>query len=232
MRIIFLTLIWIFSVISYSFCEPGLLADYTMNGTSIGQTKIQGNLKIIMKTKLKRLTGNIFYQEVGNPFPDLDEKDIIVNFKKGKKHIYTSESADWFTTSLADDSALLDERKISISINKKSKEITATIKMNFVPEFGGKQKYIIKFKYSSATPSNEANELKEIGKPTAVGILSIFIDNERLIELLAKKLPLDNFRIPSKFHIIWKQGGSTKLDVKGTLNVKMNIAFDDSDFRP
>ena len=107
MRVIFITLILMFIIVSSVFGGPGLLADYKVDGTSIGGTKLQGNLKVMMKPQLKRLTGNIFYQEVGNPFPDLNEKDIIVNFKKKKKYIFTTESITWFTSSLAPDPVLI-----------------------------------------------------------------------------------------------------------------------------
>ena len=231
MRTIFITLIFIFNIIYCAFGDPGILADYNLNGTSIGGTKLKGNLRIMMKSQANRLTGNIFYQEAGNPFPDLDEKDLIINFKKKKKHIMTSEAMDWYSSSLTDDYEIIPDSKISISIKKTSKEITAIINLNLASELGGKQKYIIKFTYTSTGPGGEESVLKQINQPTGAGVLSMFIDNEKIIELLSKKLLNNKYKIPEKFQITWKQNNKTQLDVKGKLNIKSNIDLDDSDFQ-
>ena len=87
MRFVIIILISIFSIISIAFGDLGYITDYDVEGTSIGQTELLGNLKVSMKPQAKRVTAEIFYQEAGNPFPNLDEKDIFVDFKNKKKPI-------------------------------------------------------------------------------------------------------------------------------------------------
>lgn len=231
MKVTSIILIFLFGVITFASANPGILADYSIEGISIGQTKLKGNARIMIERQTKRITANFFYQEVGNPFPDLDEKDIIVDFKKGKKHIFTSESGEWLTSSIEDDYTLLDEKKVKIIIKKSANKIIARITMDLEPEFGGKQKYIIRFSYLKPSGS-EVNELKKVNKPSGIDFLSLFIDNEKLIELLSKKMAENRYRIPDKFKLIWEQSGEKKLDIKGTLKAKSSIIFSDSDFEP
>lgn len=231
MKVISITLIFLFSIITVISANPGILADYSIEGISIGQTKLKGNARIIIELQAKRLTANFFYQEAGTPFPNLDEKDIIINFKKGKKYIFTSESGEWLTSSIEDDYSLLDEKKVKITIKKSGKDIITKISMDLEPEFGGKQKYIIRFSYLKR-PSSEVNELKKINKPSGIDFLSLFIDNEKLIELLNKKMAANRYRVPDKFKLIWEQDGEKKLDIRGILKAKSSIMFSDSDFEP
>jgi len=236
MRTIIISLILILSVITSSFAGTGLLADYKVNGTAIGDTTLQGNLKVMMKPKLKRITGNIFYQEAGNPFPDLDEKEVIVNYKKSKKHLYTSGAGEWFSSPLSDDGAMINANQVTITVTKtpttKPKEIKAYIKLNLPTAMGGNQSYRVKFTYDKRTPDNTDKKVKEIGNPTAVDLLSVFIENEKIIELLSKKLPTDNFRVPKTFSVVWKKGKTKQLSVRATLSMKSNIDFPNSYFAP
>ena len=224
--------IFFLSFTSLAYSNFGLLADFNINGISIGQTKLKGNLKVQLKPDLKRIIGDIFYQEPGNPFPELDEKDVIINFKTGKKYLFTSSSEQWLTSSIDDDYSMLDEKNVKITVVKKPKVITTTIIMKQPPEFGGNQKYIIKFKYKSIKLSEEDNAVKKYKNPTAIDILSIFIDNEELIKLINNKLPKNNFRIPDIFSIVWYQGSKVHLNVTGSLSVKMIINMYNEDFKP
>lgn len=211
--------------------QLGYILDYDVSGFSIGQTKIQGNLKMLLKQQAKRVSSSLFYQEAGQPFPNLDEKEIIVDFKNDKKYHYSADSDEWLSAPLSEDFSILDEKKVKINLSKTPKEITAVMDMSLAPEFGGKQKYTIKLSYINAT-SSEVNEFKKIVKPSAVDFLSMFIDNEKLIDLLNKKIIDDRFRIPDKFQVNWQQNGKDKLKVNGSLQVKLNEIPPDKVFLP
>jgi len=154
---------------------------------------------------------------------------LIIDFKNKKKKIFTPETAEWFTTSLSDDANLIQPKKVKIIINKSSKKINAIVNLNFKPSLGGKQKYKINFTYNNSTPQQEDLILKNFHTPTAVDILSIFIDNEKLIEMINKKLSQNNYRIPDKFEIIWEQDGKQKLNVKFNLKAKLKMDLSESD---
>ncbi len=227
-------LVMIFSVIFFSispvFCETGYLADYSFSGTSVGGTKLKGNLRVMLASEKKRLTGNMFYQEAGNPFPDLDEKDTIIDFSKGKKYIFTSESGDWISTSLEDEYSLISKKKINIKIVRKKSNIIVTINLELPETFGGKQQYKIEFYYSKEVLSSEDTQIKSFSKTSVIDFLSSFIDNEGIIKSLEEKMGQDKFHSPDKFSIVWTQGNKEQLNVKGSLIAKSIIPLSNDDF--
>ncbi len=228
-----LTIILLFPLLLISTnikADNGYLVDYSINGKSLGGTEMRGNLKFLFKNGIKRITGNIFYQEAGNPFPNLDEKDIIVNFDKDKKTITTSESGDKLTVSLDGDFTSIPDNKIKVDIIQSSSKIAAVINVDAAPEFGGKQKYIIYIKFKGAPDENEINNLKKIKKPTALGFISIFIDNEKIIDILNKSIGDEIYRIPDSFSVYWQVNNKKQLDVTGKLESKSVMDISEADF--
>ncbi len=224
MKKIFFSLILLLSIVPSAFCY---ITDYDLKGNSLGGTKIMGNLKVQMKAKAKRLSGVIVYQEAGNPMPDMDEKEIIIDYKKNKKYFFSMESGQWLSSSLKDDYALIDNNSINVAVKKNARKITATININNPPEFGGKQKYTINLTYSLSSPVKEIKQIKTYGKSNGLSVLSMFIDNEKIIEALGSKLGDDRYRIPVIWQIILSQDGQTKLDVKGIIQAILPIPVTD-----
>ncbi len=211
--------------------EEGVVADYDFNGKAIGATKLKGNMKILLKKGVKRLQGNIFYQETGNPFPDLDEIDIIVNFKKGTKYIYTSEAGKKITTSLKDEFNLIKKEEITLHVKKYKNMFIARANINIPPELGGNQQYMIKFEYTDRRGEEEA-VLKKIIQPSAIDIVSIFVDNEKIVDILNKNLVEFKNKLPEKFLIKWIQNNTVKLNVEGKIKAGFTMDLTDEDFIP
>ena len=220
MRIITITLLWISILFSNSFSQIGVVLNYKLKGQSIGETGVRGKFRVLFQPNIKRITGSIYYQEAGAYFPSLDEKDIIVNYAQKTKEYYTKESRSWLDISLANEYALIKSSSIKVTSKKIKNEIKTTVNLNLKASLGGKQKYIITFIYDSLEPEKVSDELKAYKKPSAADILSILINNEKVISEIAKKSLIRKYGIPDTIKVVWQQKGKTKLDVTITQKTK------------
>ncbi len=209
--------------------EDGFLVDYNVSGTSIGGTKIKGNLKVLMIKNLKKITGNLFFQEPGQPFPDLVEKSLKVDFNNAKKYIDTGDGKAGVTMNLDDDYKLINSNGVKINAEKTGSDADIVILITSPPELGGNQKYSIKMSFNKSTSQQESAEMAKYKKPTATGLISFFTDNEKLIDFINLKLGAFKNMFPSKFSIRWEQNNILQLDVKGTMKSKvmMDLSVDD-----
>ena len=227
MKKILFSLIFILSnfFISMLYSNNGYLADYNFTGFSISKTKVKGNFKFMFINTIKKISGNTFYQEPGNPFPDLVEKVVKVDYKNNKKIITTSDAEEPITFNLKDDYTMLNDKNIKISSSQQGNKKTIMVSLNLPEELGGKQQYIISFIYESST-----DDIKNINNITAAGFLSLFIDNEKIINLIGDSLKNDKFKFPSNFSLIWKAGKNEKLNIKGVLESEINMDLSEDDF--
>jgi len=232
MRIITITLFWIFMLFSYSFGEIGIVLNYKLKGESLGQTGIRGKFRVLFKPKMKRLTGSIYYQEAGSLFPNLDEKDIIIDFNTRTKEYFTRESRSWLSTPLATEYALVKSRNIKVTSRKVKKGVKTIVRLTMKRKLGGKQKYIITFTYNDSRPEKVNDELKKYKKPSAADILSIFINNEKIVNEISRRSLIRKYGIPDTFSIKWQQKGKTKLNVTAHLKTKAIVLLSEDAFAP
>ncbi len=225
---LFLALIIVYPFVIQA--EDGFLVDYDVAGISIGNTKIKGNIRVMMKKDIKKITGNIFFQEAGQPFPDLVEKNVMIDFSKGKKSITTGDIKAGVTTDIEDDYKLIKNNEVKISAKKDADKANIVIDIKSPPEFGGEQKYIIEFEFNKSLSQQELGQMSKYPKPTATGLISFFTDNEKLIEFVNMKLGNYKYMFPSKFFIKWEQNKIVQLEVTGTLKSKVAMDLTAEDF--
>lgn len=220
MRIILFLLFWIITLFSDLFGQTGIVLNYKLTGQSLGRAGIRGQVRALFQPKMKRITGSIYYQEAGSIFPNLDEKDIIIDFNRKMKNYYTSESRSWFTTPLAAEYTLINNNSINITSTKFKNSVKTIVYLNLQSSLGGSQVYTITFTYNDTKPDKVNIELKKYIRPTIADILSIFINNEKVIEEISKRSLIPKYGIPDTFTVIWQQKGKTKLNVNVALKTK------------
>ena len=226
MKIISIILLWLTFIISNLSANLGVTIHYTVKGNSIGKTTLRGKCRVLFQPAMKRLTGSIYYQEAGNPFPDLEEKDIIVDYTKKKKEYYTKDSRSWLTIPFAHEKA----SRVKVKVRKVKKDIKITVTASLKKSQGGKQKYIITFSYEGKKNEKTNLELKKYKIPSPADILSLFINNEKIIAKIAKKSIIKNYGIPDKFKIEWYQKKKKKLHIEGKLKMKTVNIFPEDTF--
>ena len=230
MRKRIIVLFFILSLIPFLFGELGFIYDYTIEGEGVGRTKIQGSIKIQMIPDSKRLTCDFFYLEAGNPFPDLNEKDIIINYSKNEKSIFISEFNEWIDSQVDLDFDVIEDDKLTITTSKDGNDVSVIIAVEQEPEFGGKQKFSILLTYPDKSPKAESDAFKQFKKPLGADFLSIYLDNEKLVEVINKNLGVDAFRIPEKFTLRHESEGEIQVNVRGSLTIKLDFAPPDGSF--
>lgn len=205
------------------------MADYSIEGSSAGGAKLKGNLKFMSISKISRLTSAFFYQEKGNPFPELVENDLIINFKTGKKYLVSSDSPnDVMEIPIQEDYEIVDEKKVNINVEKNPNNL----KINLILSQGSSSKpKVYNLTLEPIKPdSKEENTLKNFDNTSILEIFSMFIDNEKIIDIIAKNLGEDKNKIIKKFNIKIEDVKS-KIDINGELENKALIKLTDDDFK-
>jgi len=220
MKIIIFILSFFFLLHSSLFSGVGVVLNYKIRGQGLGQAQVRGKFRAVFEPRIKRITGAIYYQEAGAVFPELDEKDLIVDYNQKMKFYYTKESRDWLTTPLSSELSLIKPSQVSVRSSKNKNKLKIIVNLNLPTRLGGRQKYIITFIYNEKKPDKVYNELKGYGQPNISDILSIFIHNERIVNQIYHKSAIKKYGIPDSFHVVWKQKSKIKLDVTGTLKTK------------
>ena len=232
MKKIILMMIILICFVYYAYGEKGLYTDFNIDGTSIGSTKIQGRITVIVQSQVKRIKAELIYIEAGSPFPEVDEEEAIVDFINMKKYIFSMGSGQWITNSLKDDYKILNERGVRISIKKKKNEINIKANFKLPRRHGGSQKFNITYIYADEKMDRVDKALEKNIRPTAIDFLGLFLDNEELIELISKKMGKDKYRIPKFFKCKWSQGNKKKLDITGEMMMKKIIDSSKYKFKP
>lgn len=233
MRSLYLFFLIIFLLINLNsgYCEEGFLADYTIEGSAVGNTKLKGNLKIMSINNIKRVTSALFYQEAGNPFPALVENDLIVDYKSGNKYINSSDSGEWIKLSLKDEYGLIDERNFKPVITRGEQTVKINFSIDSLSGIGGKENYSIILNYSKSDSIEEKNLFQKFDKTSALDFLSFFIENEKVIELLNKNLINEKNRVVDNFKIRVEENNKVKMDVNGKLESKLKMLLTAEDFK-
>ena len=218
-----------FIILTNLYSEDGILADYSIEGSSAGGAKLKGNLKFMSISKISRLTSAFFYQEKGNPFPELVENDLIINFKTGKKYLVSSDSPnDVMEIPIQEDYEIVYEKKVNINVEKNPDNL----KINLILSQGSSSKpKVYNLTLEPIKPdSKEENTLKNFDNTSILEIFSMFIDNEKIIDIIAKNLGEDKNKIIKKFNIKIEDVKS-KIDINGKLENKALIKLTDDDFK-
>ena len=224
-----LAVVFFFSIVLFGLSNltagSGILLEYEVDGTAVGGTTLLGNLKVLLQNNMKRMTGNLFYDEPGAPYPTLDEKDLIVNFAEKKKYLKTTDSGTWGDESLSDDYSMIKDNELSITIKPgaNASVVIAVVKVSLPADFGGEKVYVIKLTYKDT--SKDAKLFTDFKSPAALDFLSIYLDNEKIINALNKKLAEYKFKIPQSFSLVAGQKGKEYLNIKGNLRSKMGMGL-------
>lgn len=203
--------------------SSGILLEYEIEGSAVGGTTLLGNLKIIMQNQIKRLTGNLFYDEPGSPYPTLKEKDLIVNYTDKTKALKTTDTGSWSTDPLSDDFSMIKDNELSVTLKSgsSSSSVTAVVKISLPADFGGEKIYVIKLNYADT----DSNLFSEFQYPTGLDFLGIYLDNEKVVDSLNKKLSAYKLKIPKSFTIVAQQKGKDFLNITGQLRSKMGMGL-------
>lgn len=230
MKKITITLFWIFALLFNLSGRTGIAIHYKFNGQLLAETKIRGKFRVLFQPKMKRLTGFVYYQETGKLLPDSDEKDIIVNFYQQVKENYTRQSRSWLRKSLEDEYRLIAANRIKVYSKKIKDGVKTTVDLNLPRKLGGKQRYIITFKYYDVNPEKVNTELKNYKTPSATDLLSYFIDYEKVVNEISKKSISKKYGIPDEFNIVWQQKGKTIYNITAKIKTKSISLFPDDAF--
>jgi len=207
--------------------SSGILLEYEVEGSAVGGTTLLGNLKIMMQNQIKRLTGNLFYDEPGSPYPTLKEKDLIVNYTDKTKALKTSDTGSWSTDPLSADFSMIKDNELSVSLKSTSpSSVTTVIKISLPADFGGEKIYVIKLNYED----NDSNLFSEFQYPTGLDFLGIYLDNEKVVDSLNQKLSAYKLKIPKSFTIVGQQNGKDFLNITGQLRSKMGMGLPKNTF--
>ena len=224
-----LAVVFFFSVLLLGlpqvFAGSGILLEYEVDGSAVGGTTLLGNLKVVMQNQMKRLTGNLFYDEPGAPYPTLDEKDLIVNFSEKKKHLKTTESGSWGTESLSEDFSMIKDNELNVTVTPGNSSVTAVVKVSLPADFGGEQIYVVKLTYKDSDASQDAKLFSDFKVPTGIDFLSIYLNNEKIVQALNRKLSNYKLKIPKTFTIVARQKGKEFLSITGKLRSKIGMGL-------
>jgi hypothetical protein len=211
--------------------QNGFIMEYKLDGSMIGNTKIDGNMEIIIKPHAKRITGNIVYEEPGNPFPTLDEQDILVDFDAAMKYHKTSESHGWMSGPLNADYNSLSDGSIKKSVQKEKGKDIVKVGITLPQSLGGYHTYTVELSWSKPAVAGEIQTFTKVGRPSATDLLSLFIDNEKIVEEIGKLAGDNRYIIPDSFTVTLEQDGKVQQTTKGVLRSKIVLVASDKWFK-
>ncbi len=221
----------IFLIIRFNlYANTIFTSTYSVSGIGIGKTKIKGSFTVKIKPLIKYINGDLYFQEVDNPFPDKVTKKVYIDFNNKIKKIKIGDIKKGMETPLGADYNSIQDSEISTSIFQKEKLYIMIIEINSKNEDIGKQKYFIEFDYSNAQTTAEEQFFSKFQKPTTADILSFFIDNEKIIDTIGRKMPYIKNKFPVKFSLKWEENGVTQLNINGELKVKTEKVETANDF--
>jgi len=208
----------------------GYLMEYETSGVHTGGTRVEGNLKIILKNGVKRISGTLVFYETGNPYPNIEEREVIVDIPSSKKYFITEGLGQWNSLDLKGDFNLLKDDKIRVEYNKTGNTALLKLSVNYPVLMGGTTVYSITYTYGKDA-NRDKIRLQAIGKPSPSDIAVYFLDNEKIADTIQQKLGEDRYNIPEKFRIVCEQAGKISFDITGTLRSAQPLNLADRDFQ-
>jgi hypothetical protein len=212
------------------FAADGYLLEYETSGRHIGGTKIEGNLKIIFKNGTKRLSGATVFYEPGNPYPNIEEKEIIVDLPGKKKLFYVADAGQWTSTDLNGDFVLITDQKVKTEYVRNGSTAVLKIAIQLPVLLGGPSLYTVTYTYGKDS-GKDAPRVKAISNPGPADVIGFYMDNQKFAEIIAQRLGEDRYQIPEKFEIVCEQGGKVAFDITGKIRVAQGMNLSDRDFQ-
>lgn len=212
-----------------AFCQSNVMYEYNISGKLLQETEIRGSLKVMLRPLYKMIIDGSYYQEQGNPLPEYIKKTLIVDYKNDQKSILSTEAVNWIRSSVSEDYALLSDDLITIISTNTDGKINIEIYITLEPELGGLQEYSIEILLPKDYSVSGAKDMDDnFTKPYSLDFFSMFIDNEKIINMLSSELADVKYVIPEAFTLSWKQDDMIKTQIKGFLKNKRKTPINDN----